>query len=423
MRKTIILITAVLLISCSIAAAQTGADLLEQAQKKLQDAEFEAAMKIYDRILGEPGVDSVVTASARIDRAMTRHLLARLEAVKEYNEIIQTHSAEARLLASTKKRIDDLALGPGIYVAEFDPTFGKVHSPVGRLSQWGTKEQFPVWSRDGESLALNHRAGLESTIVVRHIATRRDIVQAWQGPQLGPTFWTAKSDGVLSVSNARRGRFDASSLYQRSFGNRLARIDLKGKAQQQSDLSVEVSSSQSAISPDGNSLYANTFTGNGDFITGTIIEFDVATGKQRQVFSLPADKNSLTAVDGPAAGRYISLSPDGKTLAIIRRPPDIKAFLAVVGVNGDDYRELVTGEGTLRTVAWTGDSRSVLYTRLKPNTTDTWMLMQIPAKGGDAVFTGLEVTGLSYLDVSPDGMRIAFDGSSYALSIADAEKK
>jgi Tol biopolymer transport system component len=178
---------------------------------------------------------------------------------------------------------------------------------------------------------------------------------------------------------------------------------------------ISISSSQSAISVDGKTLYANTFTGNGNFITGNVIAYDVASGERKQIFSLPAQPSALTNPEGPAAGRYIALSPDGNTLAVIRRPPGPDPRLALVGVNGDEYREIVISQGTLRTVAWTRDSRSILYTTLKPDTADTWLLMQIPARGGDAVFTGLEITGLSYLDVSPDGSRIAFDGTAVRI--------
>ncbi len=43
---------------------------------------------------------------------------------------------------------------------------------------------------------------------------------------------------------------------------------------------------------------------------------------------------------------------------------------------------------------------------------------------GEPAFTGLEVTGLRAIDVSPDGSRIAFDGIGYSLSApADPENE
>jgi Tol biopolymer transport system component len=40
---------------------------------------------------------------------------------------------------------------------------------------------------------------------------------------------------------------------------------------------------------------------------------------------------------------------------------------------------------------------------------DRWRIMRIPADGGSAEFTGLEVDRLRNFDLSPDGSRIAFE--------------
>jgi hypothetical protein len=67
-------------------------------------------------------------------------------------------------------------------------------------------------------------------------------------------------------------------------------------------------------------------------------------------------------------------------------------------------------------LAWTKDGRSLVFGRKKTGSADGWEVMRVPANGGEAVFTGLEVTGLLSLDLSPDGSRIAFDGTAYSLS-------
>ena len=419
MQKTIKI--AVLLLLVLSTEAQNGTDRLQQAQKKMQAMDFEDAIEIHDQILRDPSSDAVLAASARMDRAMAQDLLARSEAMNEYREVLDAYAGEAAVVESANKRISQVAPRPAIYIAEFDSVAARVHAPVTRFTDWGRSEQIPMWSPDGESLSFNRRSAAESNVVVRHIATQRDMFQEPQGAQLGPLFWAGESGAILSL---RSGELLLVPSYvlplmeplARGMGRDLYRIDSRGTAKQISRFVVQITSFQSAISHDGKSLYTNIVTGAETFSTGALAIFDVATGQRKQVFSLPPDKALTAAVGPPAPGRYMSLSPDGNMLAMARRPQmPSSARLGIVNVNGDDYRDLVTGEGTLRIVTWTRDGQSILFTKLKPNATDTWLLMQIPAKGGDAVFTGLEITGLSYLDVSPDGKRIAFDGTAFRI--------
>jgi hypothetical protein len=434
MHITKTIIAALLLASsATLAAAQSGADLLQQAQKKMQqEMDFAGAIQIYDRIVREFASDPMLTASAKIDRAGARQLQARVEARQEYDQILGNYADQPAILEAAGKLRDEAAFPLGIYLAEFDPGAGAVRGPVGRLTKdWETVERFPLWSADGESLSINRITNKRPALVLRSIKTGQDKTCEPECLPTGPSFWLPTGDGVLSLrlpeetlsnigltppafaNQARNGAATASS-------NSLYRMDLQGSAQPVSKLPARISFFQSTISPDAKTIYVNAVTGTGGFVQGTIVAFDVATGERKQAFPLKADVNPPSVSGGPGPGRYVSISPDGNTIAVLRRPHMPDAHLALVGVNGDDYRELVTGAGPLRSVAWTSDGRSVLFTQLKPNSADTWLLMQKPANGGEAVFTGLEITGLTYLDVSKDGARIAFDATAYSLSPAGA---
>jgi hypothetical protein len=419
--------------SAALAAAQSGADLLQQAQKKmLQDSDFEGAIEIYDRIVREFASDPTMTASAKIDRARAKQLQARVEARKEYDQILRNYADQPVVLEAAGRLLDEAGFPPGIYMAEFDPSASMVRGPVARVTKdWETVERFPLWSADGESLSINRITKNRPSLVLRSVKSGQDAVCAKECLPVGPSFWLPTGAGALSLRLPEEIVPNLPSIPPLTFSrprnpatmatsNSLYRMDLQGSAQQVSKLPARISFFQSTISPDAKTIYVNAVTGTGGFVQGTIVAFDVATGERKQAFPLKADVNPPSVSGAPGPGRYVSISPDGNTIAVLRRPHMPDAHLALVGVNGDDYRELVTGAGPLRSVAWTSDGRSVLFTQLKPNSADTWLLMQKPANGGEAVFTGLEITGLTYLDVSKDGARIAFDATAYSLSPAGA---
>ena len=411
MQKTTTIIATLLLLSAALATAQTGNELLQQAQKKLhQDSDFQAAIQIYDRILREFGSDRMLTATATIDRAKAKELSARVDARKEYEQILGAYADQPAVIEAVRKRMDEVAFPSGIYVAEFDQRTGAVRGPVARSTKdWETVEQFPAWSRDGESLAIRRTTEKGPALVVWSIKTGREKAYEPQPNDRGPAYWASDASAFLTL----RG---ASNTNVRS----IFRVDPQGNAREIFTQPVGAWISNLVLSPDEKTLYAHVLTGNDSFNTATIVSFDLATGQRERAFSLPPDLNPTTG--SFPLGRQIAISPDGKTLAVIRRPHLKDAHLALVSTRSEDYRELVTGAGPLKAMTWTSDGRSIVFANLKPNSIDTWQLMQIPAQGGAAVFTGLEVMGLAYLDISPDGSRIAFDGMAYNLSAAGAAK-
>jgi Tol biopolymer transport system component len=139
-----------------------------------------------------------------------------------------------------------------------------------------------------------------------------------------------------------------------------------------------------------------------------IVAVDAATGAERQILAVPRAE--------PVA---IFLSPDQGSIAVWRNPLQAgKTVLAIIDPDGSNYRELYTSAlvptSHLRELAWSKDSRAILFVQPSPVSQDNWRIMRIPAEGGAPEFTGVEVAGqVLSMDQSPDGSRIAFTTSKH----------
>jgi hypothetical protein len=143
--------------------------------------------------------------------------------------------------------------------------------------------------------------------------------------------------------------------------------------------------------------------------------FDVPTGQRKHAFSLPA--GSAAANDILNLGSYVSVSPDGRMLAIARWSGERQPHIGRWGIDGTGYGEYPVGPGLIQCVTWAKDGRSILFARSDDGA--KWQILRLIADGSAPVFTGLEVTGLTYFDLNPSGSRIAFDGTASAIRAAD----
>ena len=139
-----------------------------------------------------------------------------------------------------------------------------------------------------------------------------------------------------------------------------------------------------------------------------IVAVDAATGAERQFLAV----SRMEPVS-------ILLSPDQRSMAVWRNPLQAgKTVLAIIDPDGSNYRELYTSAlvptSHLRELAWSKDSRTILFVQLIPVSQDNWRIMRIPAGGGTPEYTGIEVAGqVLSMDQSPDGSRIAFTTSKH----------
>jgi WD40 repeat protein len=96
----------------------------------------------------------------------------------------------------------------------------------------------------------------------------------------------------------------------------------------------------------------------------------------------------------------------------LRRGQQNESVLALVGVDGSNYRELPESgnriAGPTGALAWSKDGRSILYASAdKPI-----RVMRLPIDGGKPSFTGLTIEARGalshHIDFNPNGSRIVF---------------
>jgi Tol biopolymer transport system component len=111
----------------------------------------------------------------------------------------------------------------------------------------------------------------------------------------------------------------------------------------------------------------------------------------------------------------LQLSPDGQTLAFIRRDSQSKKkVLARVAIDASNYREiqsLTDGGNQMDHVAWDKDGRGILFGKQDG---EEWKIMRIPAEGGKPEVSGFDHgkhTELQNISLSLDGKRLAFSAN------------
>jgi Tol biopolymer transport system component len=249
----------------------------------------------------------------------------------------------------------------------------------------------PSWSPDGKFLAYQADDSPNAAIAIRTVATGE--VRRLPGLYARDPRWSPDGRSLISAARDRRGR------------NGIFRVD----AQTGETTVVVLGPRFGAMprwSPDGSKIYYKP--------TPTrIVERDVKSGEEREVFSQPG-----LDIYEPA--------PDGRHLAVRTLVEGVAERLAnvlLVSFDGSQPRELfpaaLDGQNTQRTIAWTPDGKAVLV--LKRPTDAPSELWLAPVDGGlprkvDTIGDGWPSGALdSGFALSADGQQIAFlTGSSSA---------
>ena len=148
------------------------------------------------------------------------------------------------------------------------------------------------------------------------------------------------------------------------------------------------------VSPDGRTLYAR------------------ASAVGMEIFDVPSGAPS-GSVAVPKDWRPVALSPDGRTFALWSLDPKATAKLAVMGVDGTDFRPMsasisgrIVGQEAGRPVRWTSDG-SALFVAVSTGD-DLSAIQRVSVAGGPAVTISANIRGLRAFDISPDERRIAY---------------
>jgi Tol biopolymer transport system component len=285
-----------------------------------------------------------------------------------------------------------------IFFADLDPTTGKMQRVDVSVASLDGKT--PAWSPDGKSIAFHRsaRSGFKhGAIVVHSIETGEENRFSPPKRLSGILLWYRDGSGLLQ---GLRDEQDRIVLY---------RTDLKtGEFREVLPTGKRSHSVAAVLSRDDKVIYTNL--GDGPRYSPSITAFVLATGEERKVFTGAADQRVLG----------LGLSADGRTLAFTVADLGKKeTHVCVVGTDGANFRDLYTDKSDSTRyrpqVAWTKDGRTILFTSLS---SDGWQLMRVSARGDTPEFTGLSGKGLTAIDLSPDGSRIAFNnGTSEAREL------
>jgi hypothetical protein len=476
MRSSSILGIVLLAVSGPVISAQNDISI-EQARMLCTSGDFERAIDMFDRIVREGS--SALAAQALNDRATCSVKRGEAAARTAYERTIREYADQPDVVADARGRLSALPVPPGrpaVYTVNIDPGTGTVRGPVTRVTQAANAtEQYPTWSPDGKSIAYRRgpTARDSASIVVRSLASGEE--QSFDGTResVGASLWlrtggllsipgpansraqdlinVATSRGdlelLISAATAAAAQGDATAqdvlhLTTGTTGTRqpstaprgakptavtgdIYRNDLKGAPQKLGSFGFAVRPANVALAQSHERLYAYVVSGDRSLMAEAIAVFDLSAGRPAGGFALSADVAPL-ARNIPAGGRLIAVSPDGRRLAIARRPGEFNAYIVVCGVEaeGKDCKTLVSNTGPLLALTWTTDNSAIIYAKSLYGVPagEVNRIMRVPADGGTPTFTGLEVRGMTFFDLNPDGTRLAFDGIAYSTSAPDNAK-
>jgi Tol biopolymer transport system component len=255
---------------------------------------------------------------------------------------------------------------------------------AGSFQQYIGSGGFPTWSRDGKSLAYTScpiagRAACRIVITSIDSGHTREIHPKFS--YLGVINWSADGKSFLTDGTDLKGR---RALY---------RIDA-----QTGDLQF-VHARLGAISqwaPDERKFYYRR--------GGSIIEQDLSTNTEREVFRERAKGNSVS----------IKVSPDGRTIAAVETAGPIQTLYLIQIAGGNPVELLRTkspeGMNGFR-LHWTPDSRAlVIPKRRGPDLPNDYWLVPIDGRAPRQLDLPTGHPMLETLDfaIHPDGRQLAF---------------
>lgn len=280
--------------------------------------------------------------------------------------------------------------GSNIYVAEVDFARGVVTKPAERVvDRFVGMNEAPDWSRDGRFLSYvyaRHHRGRGSAIAIRSLADGRvrEIPLDLPGGQLWWPTWAPDGKSFAARGVAGTGR---AGIYRIDAGDGGVTPLIVPEHAQEEPIGL------AEYSPDGRKLYFGRAAGN----VRIGIEYELESGRSREVIRL--------AGLGPQ-----SISPDGKSVAVIQREPRSSALL-VVSLDGASTPRAVLRAAHPQVLmgkpAWAPDGSGLMLNTFwnDGERRETWW---VPLNGGPHKVLDLPGHSWSWIRVHPDGKRVAY---------------
>ncbi len=278
-----------------------------------------------------------------------------------------------------------------IFVAPIDAATGQVTSqPEKAVRKYETFNSAPDWSPDGQFLVCRTSrgwmpsAGKNPALLIRSMQTgelRELNPKRTGGLNFHYLRWSPDGRTVLGIGRDESGKYGA-----------LLSIDVQAgetKVIARSDQDDPIFAPN--WTPDGKSIY---FLRSGKEFR-RIIKFELETGVEKEIFRSPQSPGTY----------WLMLSPDGQELAVAAENK-----IRILSAYGAESRELMEAKN-LTTIAWMGSGKSILYGKLQEGSQDVADLWCVPVTGGEPQKTGLTMSRLMHLRVSPDGKSVAFTAS------------
>ena len=291
-----------------------------------------------------------------------------------------------------------------VYLVTLDPATDKLQAPKKLVSHLGVRSSV-AWSPDGRYLAYHKGGGPDPphpfVLVVRSVESGKErrlrLNIGWSGkfqPHWSP-------DGRFLLAEARHA------------GRRgVYRIDA-----QTGEVTPIVQAPRCCIewpvwAHDGKVIFTR-LTSERIGEPRSIVARDLETSREKELYR----------VVSPVGVSHLAVSPDGQWLAFVWSDTEKGlTALKVMPAAGGEPRELVElpapRRGTFGTpvvgLAWTPDSRHIIYAPSIAGQKQEFKLWRISAQGGEPEDLGLAIEGLvpGYgLSVHPDGRQIAFTAS------------
>jgi Tol biopolymer transport system component len=295
-----------------------------------------------------------------------------------------------------------------IFEARIFPDGSKVTGPIAVTRSVAVQDRQPMWSPDGKSIVFKRgRTEGNLDLVVRSMETSQErtypITIGRMGNERPHWFHDGKSISV-GVAGQDAYRFDVAS-------GRLQKFDGFGLGPHD-------------ISLDGKTIYS---LGRNSMDQMSVAGFDIATGQRKETLVQGFLNRSPNAASPGGMAGILRVSPDGRLLATTTRDGG-EWQVSIVALDGSSHRDIYKSSrigmpngGYTRLLAWTKDSRAILFGQFADGSRTDVQIMRIPVTGGKPQFTGLTLKGITQedtIDISPDGSRILFSASAEGVSIS-----